>query len=120
MADQDPAPGKAPGKSEQPNDEEDGAARVLRTFLGEPMLWPVGLVVLLTLVTFGAAILVFAIRVRSLFPGIALLLLIFLTVWGLDRDIRERRLRPVSRLVLGLWAGSALAAVALEWLGAFR
>lgn len=100
--------------------DDDRAERVIRTFLEEPMLWPVGLVVMLTLMTFGAAILVFAIRLRGLMAGIALLILIFLTVWGFDQDIRERRLRPVNRLVLGLWAGSALAAFALEWLGAFR
>lgn len=104
---------------DDPPEPEDRAERVIQTFLHEPMLWPVGLVLLLTFVTFGAAILLFAIKIRSLFPGIALLLLIFLTVWGLDQDIRERRLRPVSRVVLGLWAGSALVAVLLDRLGAF-
>ena len=99
---------------------EDRAERVLQVFLEEPMLWPVGLVVCLTVVTFGAAILVFAIRMRGLVAGAALLMLIFVSVWGLDRDIRERRLRPASRLVLALWVGSGLAAVGLEWLGAFR
>jgi hypothetical protein len=93
---------------------------VVRTFLEEPMLWPVGLVVILTAVTFGAWILVFAVRVRSPFAGIALLLLVFLSVYGLDQDIRQRRLRPESWLILTIWGGSALAAVALEWLGAFR
>jgi hypothetical protein len=103
-----------------PRDPEDRAAEVIRSFLSEPLLWPVGLVVVLTLATFGGAILLFAIRLRSFLPGIALLILIFLTVWGLEADFRERRLRPVSRVVLGLWGASALAAVGLEWLGAFR
>ena len=99
---------------------EDRAANVLRTFLEEPMLWPVGLVVILTAITFGACVLVFAVRVRSLFAGIALLLLVFVSVYALDADVRQRRLRPASWLLLGIWAGSALAAVGLEWLGAFR
>ena len=47
-----------------------------------------------------------------------LLFLIFVTIWGLDVDLRERRLRSRSRLVLGLWLGSGVIAVALEWLGA--
>ena len=97
---------------------EDRFERVLETFLGEPMLWPVAAVVLLTTMTFGAAILLFALRVRAVIPGIALLVLIFLTVWGLDQDIRKRRLRPANRVVLGLWLGSAVGAVGLEWLGA--
>lgn len=107
----DPPPDPAP---------DDRAEHVLRTFLEEPMLWPVALVVFLTAITFGAAILVFAIRLRGLVAGAALLGLIFLSVWGLDQDIRERRLRPTSRVVLGLWVGSGLAAVALDWLGALQ
>jgi hypothetical protein len=99
---------------------EDHATRVLRIFIEEPMLWPVGLVVLLCASSFGAFILVFAIRLRSLGAGLALLVLIFLTVWKLDADIRARRLRPTSVLLLGLWAGSAVVGVALEWLGAFH
>ena len=104
--------------SREPPSSEDRAEQVLRVFLEEPMLWPVGLVVCLTFVTFGGVILLFAIRLRGWLAGGALLLLIFLSVLGLDRDIRERRLRPASRLVIGLWLGSGLAAVALEWLAA--
>ena len=97
---------------------EDRVERVLETFLGEPMLWPVAAVVLLTAMTFGAEILLFALRVRAVIPGIALLVLIFLTLWGLAQDIRKRRLRPANRVVLGVWLGSAVGAVGLEWLGA--
>lgn len=109
----DPEP-KPPSDDPSP----DRAERVLRIFLEEPMLWPVGLVVLLTFATFGGAILVFAIRSRAILPGVAMLLLIFMTVWGLDADIRARRLRPVSWIVLGTWVASGLVAVALESLGA--
>ena len=44
---------------------ESRVERVLETFLDEPMLWPVAAVVLLTAMTFGAAILLFALRVRG-------------------------------------------------------
>ncbi len=91
---------------------------VLAVVREEPLLWPVAGVACLVVCTFGAAILVFALRLRSLVSGAALLLLIFVTVWGLDVDFRERRLRPRSRLLLGLWLGSGLLAVGLEWLGA--
>lgn len=83
------------------------------------MLWPVAAVLLLTAMTFGAAILLYAVRLRAVVPGIALLVLIFLTVWGLDQDVRERRLRPVSRVVVAVWVGSAVGAAILDSLGAF-
>lgn len=106
--------------SSDPGDPEDPAEKVLRTFLGEPLLWPVALVLFLVAATCGATMLVFAIRLRGIVAGIALLLLLFLTVWGLEQDIRERRLRPVSWLVFGLWLGSALVAWILDGLGAFQ
>ncbi len=99
--------------------QEDRATQVLRTFAGEPMLWPVGLVVFLCATSFGALILVMAIRARELLPGIGLLLLIFLTVYRLEPDIRSRSLRPTSILLLAFWAGSALVGFILSSLGAF-
>ena len=69
---------------------------VLAVVREEPLLWPVAVAACLVVCTFGAAILVFALRLRSLVSGAALLLLIFVTVWGLDVDIRQRRLRPQS------------------------
>jgi hypothetical protein len=84
----------------------------------EPLLWPVATVVALVLCTFGAAILVFALRLRSPISGAMLLFLIFVTVWGVDVDIRQRRLRPQTRVVVVLWLGSGLFAVGLSWLGA--
>ena len=91
---------------------------VLAVVREEPLLWPVALVACLVVCTFGAAILVFALRLRSGVSGGLLLLGIVVTVWGLEVDIRERRLRPQSQLVLGLWLGSGLVAAGLAWLGA--
>ena len=99
---------------------EDRVERVLQTFWDEPMLWPVAAAMLLTAMTFGAAILFWAVRLRAIVPGLVLLILIFVTVWGLDQDIRKRRLRLANRVVLAVWLGSATAAFALEWLGAFQ
>ena len=113
----EPKRDEEPESTELPEREET-ATRVLRTFLEEPMLWPVGLVLFLCASSFGALILVFAIRLRTLPAGIALLLVIFLTVWNLDGDIRQRRLRPTSAVVLAIWAGSAVVGVVLDRLGA--
>lgn len=112
-------PEAAPEPPERPS-AEDRATRILRTFFHEPTLWPVGLVLFLSASSFGALILVFAIRLRGLAAGAALLVLIFLTVWQLDPDIRARRLRPTSALLLCLWAGSAVTGWALDRLGAFQ
>ncbi len=103
----------------EPASGRDPFERLAAVVREEPLLWPVAAVMVLVVCTFGAAILVFALRLRSLLSGAMLLFLIFVTVWGLDVDIRERRLRPRSRLVLGLWIGSGLFAAGLEWLGAF-
>ena len=97
----------------------DPLGHVLAVVREEPLLWPVAAVACLVVCTFGAAILVFALRLRSAVSGGLLLLGIAVTVWGLEVDLRERRLRPQSQLVLLLWLGSGLEAVGLAWLGAF-
>jgi hypothetical protein len=102
----------------EPADGPDPLERLAAVVREDPLLWPVAAVTALVVCTFGAAILIYALRLRSLISGVVLLFLIFVTVWGLDADIRERRLRPRSRLVLGLWLGSGLFAVGLDWLGA--
>jgi hypothetical protein len=107
------------GAAESAPEPEDRVHRVLRTFAEEPMLWPVGLVVFLSAISFGALILVMAVRARSFLAGVALLLLVFLTVYRLDPDIRAKRLRPASRLLLAYWVGSAAVGALLSWLGAF-
>jgi len=111
-------------KHEQPTHErreEDRPAfeRALSEYVRDPALWPVAIVALLIASTFGAAILLFALRERS-WPAIAaLLVLLFASVRSVDRDLRRRRLGPAARLVLGLWSASLLIAVGLIALGAF-
>jgi len=60
-----------------------------------------------------------AVRARSFVAGLALLLLLFLSVYRLDPDIRARKLRPASQLLLAFWVGSAVVGALLSWLGAF-
>ena len=106
--------------AEGEEEAEDRASRVLRTFFGEPMLWPVGLVLFLSASSFGAMVLVYAIRLRGIAAGMALLVLIFMTVYRLDPDIRARKLRPSSAVLLAFWAGSAAVGFVLNSMGAFR
>lgn len=91
---------------------------VARAVRDDSLLWPIAAVAWLILSTFGAFVLFYAVRVRSMAAGIALLFVIFFTIYGFDRDIRARRLSAQNALVLSLWAGSALGAFALERLGA--
>lgn len=117
----DSQPDEEPDRDDAGEDQaEDRASQVLRTFLGEPMLWPVGLVLFLSTSSFGALVLVYAIRLRGIAAGMALLLLIFMTVYRLDPDIRARKLRPSSAVLLAFWAGSTIVAFVLNSLGAFR
>jgi hypothetical protein len=106
----------------EPDDLEpanaDPFATVSRAVREEPLLWPVATASWLICCTFGAFVLFYALRVRSITAGVAMLFVLFFTVWGFDRDLRDRRLSGRNALVLSLWAGSALGAYGLELLGA--
>jgi hypothetical protein len=91
---------------------------VFQVVRDEPLLWPVAAVSWLIACTFGGFVLFYALWERSLAGGVALLFAIFFTVWGLDRDIRERRLSGRNAVVLSVWAGSLLGAFGLRALGA--
>ena len=71
-----------------PNDPFERLVEIVRE---EPLLWLVATVMVLVVCTFGAAILVFALRLRNPISGAMLLFLNFVTEWGLDVDIRQRR-----------------------------
>jgi len=90
----------------------------LEYVLARPLLWPLAALGLLGVVAAGAWTLALALGERDFLSGIALLILLFLTVWGLEVDIRTRRLRGRNWLVLGVWLASGIGALALEQLGA--
>ena len=108
------------GSNEAEAKKPDRASQVLETFLGEPMLWPVAIVVYLSLCSFGALCLLYALRMRGILAGLLLLILIFVTVYHLDPDIRARKLRPSSALLVAIWVGSAAVGVILNAMGAFQ
>ncbi len=91
--------------------------QMLRPFFEDSALWPVLVVIALSLASFGAAILVAAIADRN-YAAIAALLVLALISGDLLRvDLRRRRFGVVSGLMLSLWVLSALLAGAAVTLG---
>lgn len=107
-----------PEAPEEP-EEAPGLDRHIRPYFSDPALWPVTIVLLIVFATFGATILLTALRSRNLFAVGALLALAVATAEAVRLDLRRRRLGAASGLILGLWALSALVAAVAAWFGAF-
>ena len=99
----DPGPGRQPNEPRSFEDWLSGFAR-------DSTLRPVLVVALGCFTAIGAGALLAAVRGRSLAAIAAVALLALGTADLLQRDLRRRRLGPASRLALGLWLLSALAA----------
>lgn len=93
--------------------------RHLAIFYRDSTLWPVLVVAVAALVTVGASMLVFAVRERSPYALAALVLLGWVSVDAVYRDLRQRRFGVASRAVVGLWGAAAAAAVLASRLGFF-
>ncbi len=90
----------------------------LRQFLTNGALGPVALVAAGCFTAIGAGVLLAALRARNLPAIAALVLLAVMSADFLVRDRRRRgRLGLASRIVLGLWALSGVAAAAAISLG---
>lgn len=102
------------GRRDRNDDEFPGLDGLIGTFMGEPSLWPVLIVVLGSGGAFGAALLVLSFVDRNPFAAVALLLIGGMT---LDLAVRSRRspeLRNLARLVGLLWlAAGGLAGLAI-------
>lgn len=89
-------------------------------FFQDSALWPVLIVALLSLATFGAAILLVALDTRNKFAIAALALLVWMSGDVAWRDLRRRRrLGPICALILALWLLSGLLALAALRLGLY-
>jgi hypothetical protein len=86
----------------------------LRSVYTDSLLWPVLVVSVLTVATFGAAMVTSAVWDRNVFSMAAMALLAGLTLFSLDPDIRRRRIGPVSGLLLALWLISLIGAYVLQ------
>ena len=69
--------------------------------------------------TFGTALVLLAARSRSPFAMFSVVILVLMSVESVQRDIRRRGFGPTSRMVLGFWAGTALSAGGIVWMGWF-
>jgi hypothetical protein len=111
---------KPPEREEPPAaPESSGLDRHLAPFFEDFALLPVLIVGLAILVTFGAALLLLAVRERNLFAATALLVLLWMSVDVVVRDGRRGRLGLASRFVAGIWLACAAAAGAAVGLGLF-
>ncbi len=87
----------------QPKSDSDRLDRLLAPLFEDSPLWPLLLVGIFTVATFGAGIVTLALLERSIAAMGALALLVFLTFYGLDENIRQRRLGRVGWLAVVLW-----------------
>jgi hypothetical protein len=90
---------------------------LLGTFLTEPSLWPVLVVMLASAGTFGAALLVLTGIDRNPFAALALLLLAGMTTDVLIRSRRLPGLRNVARMIGMIWGVAAVFAALAIWTG---
>jgi len=93
------------------------ADRWLRILLEDSLLWPVLLAGAGIVVTSGAGVLLMALRGRSPFVWVPLVLLAAGSCDLVARDARRRRFGLLSRAVVGVWLASAGAAALALWLG---
>jgi hypothetical protein len=104
-----------PAAADEPRRLEDW----IRPFFSDSTLWPVLAVAILSLSSFGAALLLLALGARNYFAIAALVVLAGISVDAIWVDLRRRRLGPVAGIILALWSVSALAAavaVAFGWI----
>lgn len=113
-------PGEDRPREDRPREDDDefpGVSELIGTFLREPSLWPVLVVVLGSLGAFGAALLVLAGVDHNPFAAAALLLLLGMSIDVAARGRRNPAFRNGAKLLgLGWLVALALAGVAL-WTG---
>lgn len=105
-----------PDRSDSDPEEPPGVDRFLRPYVEDPALWPILVILVVTLVMFLAVALLLAVRGRNAFAIAALLILAWMSV---DPVVRARRLGTTGRLALVVWALAAAAAAAAVWLGLY-
>ena len=109
--------GREPPRRQEDGDEFPGLDEMIGSFLSEPSLWPVLIVILGSSGAFGAAALVLTIVDRNPFTGVALLLL---GGMSLDLVFRSRRvpgLRNIAKLILLIWSAAIILAGVAAWTG---
>ena len=109
--------GSEPPRRQEDGDEFPSLDEMIGSFLSEPSLWPVLIVILGSSGAFGAAALVLTIVDRNPLTGVALLLL---GGMSLDLFFRSRRtpgLGNIARLILLIWGATIVLAGVAVWTG---
>lgn len=99
-----------------PREEPGRVDELLRPFLTDSMLWPVAIVLVLSVSSFFAQVIVRAFE-KNLFAVAALLVLSWMSYGAVRGSIRGGRPGPLALLVFALWVVSAAGAVAGARLG---
>lgn len=89
---------------------------MIEIFLEDPGLWPVLVVLVLVASTLGASLVVLAVQDRRIPAMAALALLVGVTLFGLDSDIRRRSLGRGAKLVISVWVLALAAGLAFSLL----
>ena len=110
---------RGPGSpaEERPDDEPRTVEDWIRGALEESLLWPVFVVIGGVAITLGAGVLLFALYARNLGGIAALAILVLMSVDAIRQDVRARGFGWISRGIVGIWAGSGVAALAALSLG---
>jgi hypothetical protein len=96
-----------------PSDREPRDTRVeelLRPFFSDSALWPVLVVLFAALTTFGAALLLLALKARSAYAIAALVVILGVSLDALRGPLRRRRFGIAGGSIVAFWLLSALLA----------
>ena len=108
-----------PAASEPEAGDGSSGDRLLATFFEDASLWPILFVMVATFATFGAALVLLALKDRNLFALAWLAILVTASGVEVVGDLRQRRFGPVCRLIVSLWVLSSIGAGIAGWYGLF-
>jgi hypothetical protein len=117
MDDERPEDREPERPAHEDDDEFPGLDGIVGSFLSEPPLWPVLIVILGSSGAFGAAALILTIVDRNPFTGVALLLLGGMSVDLLLRARRSPDLRNIAKLIAMIWGAAVAFAGLAIWTG---
>ena len=108
---------REPPRRQEDGDEFPGLDEILGSFLSEPSLWPVLIVILGSGGAFGAAALILTIVDRNPMTGVALLLLGGMSLDLIFRSRRTSGFGNIAKLVMLIWGAAVVLAGIAAWTG---
>ena len=108
---------REPPRTQEDGDEFPSLDEIIGSFLSEPSLWPVLIVILGSSGAFGAAALILTVVDRNPFTGVALLLLGGMSVDLILRSRRTSGFGNIAKLVMLIWGAAIVLAGIAAWTG---